>query len=41
MAEEIGLTDRQITEIEEIYSRMKSRAIPLGEELIELERRRY
>lgn len=39
MAEEIELTDRQVTEIEQIYSRMKSRAIRLGEELIELERR--
>lgn len=38
MAEETGLTPEVVTEIELIYSRMKSQSIPLGEGLIELER---
>ena len=38
MAEEIGLSPEQVARIEEIYGEMKNRAIPLGEELIELER---
>ena len=38
MKEEIGLSARQIQAIEKIYNHMKQEAIPLGLELIELER---
>ena len=38
MKKEIGLSAEQISEIEDIYRKMKQKAIPLGLELIELER---
>ena len=38
MKEEIGLSAEQISAIEDIYRKMKQEAIPLGLELIELER---
>jgi hypothetical protein len=38
MKEEIDLSAKQIRKIEDIYRRMKKEAIPLGLELIELER---
>jgi len=38
MKEEIDLSDEQIREIEDLYEKMKQEAVPLGLELIELER---
>jgi hypothetical protein len=38
MKEEIGLSTKQIKAIEDIYSKMKQEAIPIGLQLIELER---
>jgi hypothetical protein len=38
MMEEIGLSGNQKTEIEKLYQEMESEAIPLGEEIIELEK---
>jgi hypothetical protein len=39
MKEEIELSPKQIRRIEDVYQRMKRQAIPLGLELIELERK--
>jgi hypothetical protein len=39
MKEEIELSPEQIRRIEDVYQRMKRQAIPLGLELIELERK--
>jgi Spy/CpxP family protein refolding chaperone len=39
MADEIDLTPKQIEQIEALYEKMRSRAIPLGRRLIDLERR--
>ena len=38
MKEEIGLSHKQVLAIEDLYQKMKQEAIPLGLELIELER---
>ena len=38
MKKEIGLSSKQVREIEDLYNKMKQEAIPLGFELIELEK---
>ena len=38
MKKEIGLSSKQVQEIEDLYNKMKQEAIPLGFELIELEK---
>ena len=38
MQKEIGLNSKQVQEIEDLYNKMKQEAIPLGFELIELEK---
>ncbi len=39
LQEELGLSSEQITRIQAVFDRMKQNAVPLGEELIRLERR--